>query len=150
MTDRSEGFQTLLGSDPPPAEDEVARALFQRLKRGGEASGPGGLRDAIEGIRQQRGLQPAFNVLNRLEVALGFRRPTLGLYDNAMHFIGGAQKYGCTLAQALQETFDITLLVDAEVTIAQLESWYGLDLSRCRIKVVRLPYFEEREAVLGV
>lgn len=97
----------------------------------------------IDLIAEKKGVQFALNILNRLEVALGYRKPSLGLYDHAMHFIGGAQKYGCTIASALQKSFDVTLIVNKPVTKQTLEKWYNLDLNLCKIKVVPIPFYEQ-------
>jgi glycosyltransferase involved in cell wall biosynthesis len=150
MTDRLEDFRAFLAADPAPAQEAVARSVYQGLTGEDARVEEEILKEKIELVRHVRGLQSALNVLSRLEVALDFRKPSLGLYDNALHFIGGAQKYGCTLAHALQDEFEITLIANSEVTREQLESWYGLDLSRCGIKVVRIPYFEDREKQRGV
>ena len=151
MTDLPGSFRSFLESEPPPSEGDMARRLFKDLSHWDSREEGNLLQDAVELIKQGGGgLQTAANVLSRLEVALGFRKPTLGLYDNALHFIGGAQKYGCTLAQALQDEFDITLIANSEITTEQLGSWYGLDLSRCRIKVIGMPYFERSEEERGV
>jgi len=99
----------------------------------------------IKAIGAERGLQTAFNIVSRLEVALGYRKPTMAIYDHALHFIGGAQKYGCTLAQALQDKFDVTLISNKEVTLPYLQKWYRLDLSQCRLQVVPIPFFESRK-----
>ncbi len=96
-------------------------------------------------IGQKKGLQASLNALMRGEVALGLRKPSIGLYDNALHFIGGAQKYGCTIAHALQKDFDVLLIANADVSLQSLENWYNLDLSHCQIKVLRIPFFEEQE-----
>jgi glycosyltransferase involved in cell wall biosynthesis len=95
-------------------------------------------------VARFKSVQSAWNLLGFLEVALGLRRPTVGIYDHAFHFIGGAQKYGATIAQTLQDDFDITLLANKPVARADLESWYGLDVSRCRLKILPLPFFEEK------
>ena len=97
----------------------------------------------IDRIKKKNGVQLALNFLNRLEVANGFRKPSIGLYDHAMHFIGGAQKYGCTIASVLQDDFDVTLIVNKSVTVEKLEQWYNLDLSSCKILIVPIPFFEE-------
>ena len=97
----------------------------------------------IDQIKKKKGVQFAVNFLNRLEVANGYRKPSIGLYDHAMHFIGGAQKYGCTIASVLQDDFDVTLIVNKSVTLKKLEQWYNLDLSSCKILVVPIPFFEE-------
>lgn len=95
-------------------------------------------------ISVAQGIQAAYNHVMRAEVALHLRRPSLAIYDHAFHFIGGAQKYGLTMASALQDRFDITLIVNHEVSHEDFLDWYGLDLSACRIKVIKLPFFEER------
>ncbi len=104
----------------------------------------------IHEVNRQRGPQRAWNILSFLEVALGFRRPQLGIYDNALHFIGGAQKYGCTIASALKDTFEITLVANKPVSQAELEDWYGLALSGCEIKVIPIADFEEQPGALKI
>jgi len=98
----------------------------------------------VEEFARYRGVQAAWNLVSYLEVSLGLRRPRIGIYDHALHYIGGAQKYGSTIAQTLQDDFDVTFLANKPVAVADLEAWYGLDLSRCRLKIVPLPYFEEK------
>jgi glycosyltransferase involved in cell wall biosynthesis len=90
------------------------------------------------------GLQSAYNLLSRIEVIFGFRKPSIGIYDHTFHLIGGGQKYGCTIAYALQNNFDITLISNKEVTLQDLKNWYNLDLSNCKIKIVKIPFFEEK------
>ncbi|MFW6124077.1 MAG: glycosyltransferase [Acidobacteriota bacterium] len=99
----------------------------------------------IERIKKERGVQAAYNILLRLEAVLGLRKLSVGLYDNALHFIGGAQKYGCTMAQSLQENFDVTLVSHKKVSLAQLQDWYGVDLKKCKTKVIKIPFFESRK-----
>jgi len=98
----------------------------------------------VDDLARRKGIQSAWNLLSFLEVALRLRRPRVGIYDHAFHYIGGAQKYGSTIAQTLQDDFEVTLLANKPVALADLQSWYGLDLSRCRLKVVPLPFFEEK------
>ena len=100
----------------------------------------------ISAISAQLGLQAAYNRLLRAEVAFKLRKPSLAIYDHAFHFIGGAQKYGLTLIAALRDRFDITILANKEVSHQDFLSWYNLDLAGCRVKVIKLPYFEERRA----
>lgn len=125
--------------------DEITRTLFETLSDSSHPDTLNILTSALKPVIQDRGIQSAWNILSRLEVAWEFRKPTLGLYDNALHFIGGAQKYGCTLAASLQDMYDITLIANSDVSLEQLSDWYGLDLSRCRMKVIKLPFFENRE-----
>ena len=98
----------------------------------------------LKTVAAYSGIQTAFNLLSRIEVMLGYRKPSIGIYDHTFHMIGGGQKYGCTLAYALQDEFDITLIVNRKVTHQELKDWYNLDLTPCRIKVIPLPFFEKQ------
>ncbi|MDA8132743.1 MAG: glycosyltransferase family 4 protein [Elusimicrobia bacterium] len=64
------------------------------------------------------------------------------LYDWALHFLGGGQKYACDIAAALQDGHTVTLLGSKPVKKEFLEASYGLDLSR-----VELPGFDFSPAV---
>jgi len=103
------------------------------------------LAKAVEEISLRRGIQEASNWLGRAEVILKLRKPTLAVYDHAFHFIGGAQKYGLTLISALQDQFDVTILANREIRPKDFLDWYGLDLSSCKVKVIKLPFYEERK-----
>lgn len=119
-----------------PLSDFLSGALG--LKGGGSAADLAG---AVESVAKKSGPQAAFNTLLRGEVVAGWRKPSLALYDHTLHLIGGGEKYGCTLAQALQDDFDVTLLAHRPVTTADLMQWYDLDLSRCRVKIMPLEFF---------
>jgi len=99
----------------------------------------------LEKVKKDKGIQSSYNILMRLEVALGIRKPSIAIYDNSLHFIGGAQKYGCTIAQSLQEVFDVTLISHKKISLRQIQDWYGLDLKNCKVKVIKIPFFENRE-----
>lgn len=86
-------------------------------------------------------LHHALNQVKLLRLRREGGRPRLGIYDHALHFIGGAQKYGLTLAAALADRFDITLMASKPVSLTDLSSWYNLDLSPCRVKIIPLPFF---------
>ena len=105
------------------------QVLFDWMRNSSSLLLQNDLPKVIDLIKGEKGVQFAVNFLNRLEVRSGDRKPSLGLYDHAMHFIGGAQKYGCTIASALQDSFDVTLIVNKPVTMQTLEQWYNLDLS---------------------
>lgn len=81
------------------------------------------------------------HLLARLQVILGHRRMTVGFYDHAGHVIGGGQRYGWTMAGALQERFDVTMMVSKPVTLSLLEDWYKLPISTCRLEVIPLPLY---------
>ncbi len=98
----------------------------------------------INRIANSEGIQSAYNSLLQAEVVLNLRKPRLAIYDHAFHFIGGAQKYGLSLISALQEQFEIGIIANKKVSHADFLRWYNLDLSKCEIKVIKLPYFEEK------
>lgn len=83
-------------------------------------------------------------ILSRLEVVGGIRKMSIAIYDHGLHFIGGGQKYVATIASLLQNQFDITFIANKAVAISDLESWYGLKLSECKIKVIPLQFYEKR------
>jgi len=103
--------------------------------------------EEINNISSEEGIQAAYNQILRAEVILNLRKPSLAIYDHSFHFIGGAQKYGLTLVSMLQNQFDITILANKEIHLRDFLSWYQLDLSKCKIKVIKLPYFEEKKII---
>jgi glycosyltransferase involved in cell wall biosynthesis len=129
-----------------PQDHEDFLRLLKNLKLNSKSAIPK-ISKEINAISIKQGIQPAYNHLLRAEVALNLRKPSVAIYDHAFHFIGGAQKYGLTIASALQEQFDVTLIANHKVSHKDFLSWYHLDLSKCRIKVIKLPYFEERQAL---
>lgn len=93
------------------------------------------------------GERAANRIFARLELRLGVRgKPSLGIYDHALQMAGGGQKYACTIAAALQDEYDVTFIANKPVEVRQLEEWYGLDLSRCAMRVVPLPFYEKKKA----
>jgi O-antigen biosynthesis protein len=81
-------------------------------------------------------------VLSQYHIQYGKKKPSLGIYDHALHLIGGGQKYSATIAQILQGQFDVTFISNKDVNMNDLERWYGLDLHNVRLNVVPLDYFE--------
>ncbi len=125
-----------------PPVNKKSLKLLKKIKAG--AADVPGLEVELREIAAESGLQAAYNLLLRAEVALGLRRPTLAIYDHAFHLIGGAQKYGLTLAAALLDRFEITIISNKEVTAADFKHWYNLDLSSCRIRLIPIPLYENR------
>lgn len=101
------------------------------------------LKEEINKIKAEHGIQAAYNALLRIEAALKLRKPTMAIYDHTGHIIGGGQKYGFTVANALQDIFDITLIVNKEISLRDILEWYHLDLSKCKIKLIEIPFFEQ-------
>ncbi|MCU0546930.1 MAG: glycosyltransferase [Oscillatoriaceae cyanobacterium Prado104] len=83
-------------------------------------------------------------ILPRLQVIRGDRPMSIGIYDCGLHFIGGGQKYVATIASLLQHELDITFIANKPIAISDLESWYGLNLSQCKIKIIPLAFYEKR------
>jgi len=132
-------------SRPGGTDDSaLARTIRSMLSVDPSAKGAAALKRLCQDIARRRGIQEAFNLLNRLEVSFGFRKPALAIYDHTLHLIGGAQKYGCTIAHALQDDFEVTLISNKPVSHDDLKNWYQLDLSRCRITVIPIPFYEKQ------
>ena len=93
----------LFDTEQAPTDTTLSLFLYKLVQDNPAQTVAPCLSELVKLVSRRKGSQSAFNVLSRVEVALGFRQPALGIYDNAFHFIGGAQKYGCTIAHALQD-----------------------------------------------
>jgi O-antigen biosynthesis protein len=136
-------LQAELSRQGDAADTAVARAVRTFITANPGPQGAVALKKALRRIAGQRGIQYVFNLLKRLEVSFAWRKPSLAIYDHTLHLIGGAQKYACTIAHALQDDFTVTLIVNKPVTHQDLQNWYQLDLSRCRITIVPIPFYEK-------
>lgn len=103
------------------------------------------LKEQIDLIKKNHGLQEAYNTIKYLQVALKLQKPTLAIYDHTFHLIGGGQKYGLTIANALKNIFDITIISNKNITHENIQTWYNLDLSNCKIKIIPIPFFEKMD-----
>lgn len=101
----------------------------------------------IKQIASQQGLQAAYNLLLQKEVAMGLRKPSMAIFDHTFHIIGGGQKYGFTVANALKDIFDITLIACRQISHQDIMDWYHLDLSDCAIKIIPIPWFDQSGGV---
>ena len=90
------------------------------------------------------GARTAIAFFSHLEVALGLRRIRLGIYDHALHFAGGGQRYVAKVAESLQDRYEITYIANKDVSLKRYQEWFGIDLSRCRLKIIRMPEYENR------
>ncbi len=86
----------------------------------------------------------AHNFFSQLQVVLGLRKPRVGIYDHAGHFAGGGQRYVAEMAALMQDRYDITYIFNKEVELSAYKQWFDLDLSRCSKKIIKIPFFEER------
>ncbi|MBI5882635.1 MAG: glycosyltransferase [Elusimicrobia bacterium] len=91
----------------------------------------GTLRGALdpETLRQLR---------RRWQAMLGDRKISVGIYDHALHFIGGGQKYVLTMADALRNRFTIEYIANLPVDARAMSRLHGLPLD-FPVKIVPLP-----------
>lgn len=82
---------------------------------------------------------------SHLEILLGLRKIRVGIYDHAGHFAGGGQRYVAEMAAIMQERYDITYIFNNDVTLSDYKDWFDLDLTRNDMKIIRIPFFEERK-----
>ncbi|HAW59835.1 MAG TPA: glycosyl transferase family 2 [Bacteroidales bacterium] len=78
----------------------------------------------------------------QMEVVLGLRKIKVGIYDHAFHFAGGGQRYVAELAQILQDRYEITYIANKDIRLEKYKEWFGIDLSKCKLKVIKIPFFE--------
>lgn len=101
------------------------------------------LDDLKDIVQEVFGPRRAANFFSQLEVVLGLRQIKIGIYDHAFHLAGGGQRYAATLAEILQNEYDITFIANKDITLEQYKEWFGLDLSKCKLKIIKMPFFEK-------
>jgi glycosyltransferase involved in cell wall biosynthesis len=121
---------------------EYARAMADLLQ--GSSADPVLIGRISAAIADRAGLRTAINTIDLCQLTLGLRRPRLAIYDHTWQFIGGAQKYGATMAEALRDMGEITLIGNRPFSAEQLSAWYRLDLEDCSTRLIPLPFFEKR------
>jgi len=90
------------------------------------------------------GPQKALSFFSQLEVVFDLRRIRIGIYDHAFHFAGGGQRYVAELAQILQDRYDVTYIANKEISLEKYREWFDIDLSKCKLKIIKIPFYEER------
>jgi glycosyltransferase involved in cell wall biosynthesis len=135
-------FLTRIAEQRQAGTEEYAKALADHLQSPAASSV---LLERIgKAIADHAGLRTAINTVDRCQLLLGLRKPRIAIYDHTWQFIGGAQKYGATMAEALQDLGEITLIGNRPFSSGHLSDWYRLDLKDCAVRVVPLPFFEEK------
>mgnify|MGYP006073193669 CR=1 FL=1 len=81
---------------------------------------------------------------SHLEVLLGLRKIRVGIYDHAGHFAGGGQRYVAEMAAYMQDRYEVGYIFNSEVELSEYRDWFDLDLSKCSMKIIKIPFFEER------
>lgn len=85
----------------------------------------------------------AYVFFSQLEVVLGLRKIRVGIYDQAFHFAGGGQKYIAKIAELLQDRYEITFIANKDINLDKYKEWFGIDLSRCKLKIIKLEFYEK-------
>ena len=85
-----------------------------------------------------------YNFFSQLEVLLGLRKIRVGIYDHAFHFAGGGQRYVAEIAAIIQDRYDVTYIANNDVDLATYQEWFDIDLSKCSLKIIKIPFYEER------
>lgn len=135
----------LFSPEENPKAFQDALLLLKKIIRAndpGELSEP--LPAACRRLAEILGERAVDQFLSDIEISQGYRKLSFGIYDHALQTPGGGQKYACTIASVLQDDYDITFISNKSVTIKKLQEWYGLDLGRCRLKIVKIPFFEKK------
>lgn len=101
-----------------------------------------------EAVVDALGTVSAHNFFSQLELILGLRKIRVGIYDHACHFAGGGQRYVAEMAALMQDRYEVTYIANKDMTLASYKEWFDLDLSRCALKVIKIPFFEERERIV--
>lgn len=129
--------------------DLLYRSLLHAVRKVAETQDSETLDSVLQDLKavlpQYLGEISAHNFFSQLQVVLGLRKPRVGIYDHAGHFAGGGQRYVAEMAALMQDRYDITYIFNNDVELSEYKDWFDLDLSRCSMKIIRIPFFEERE-----
>jgi len=103
-----EMFLNQIAKQRQAGAEEYAKAMASFLQN--SVANPALLGRIGKAIADCAGLRTAINTIDRCQLLLGLRKPRIAIYDHTWQFIGGAQKYGATMAEALQGLGEITLI----------------------------------------
>ncbi|MBI4386906.1 MAG: glycosyltransferase [Elusimicrobia bacterium] len=114
-----------------PKAEAVAQALLRSLAKIFDAETMGRLR-------------------MRWEVMQGRRRPRVGIYDHALHFVGGGQKYVLRMAEALRDRFDVEYIANYPIAPDRLREWHkgGRGKLDFPIRIIPLPFYIRQKNAL--
>ena len=128
-------------------KENLYRSLIQAVKKMAEYQPAETIARVFDDLKDTVGevLGPrrAANFFSQMKVVLGLRKIKVGIYDHALHFAGGGQRYAAKLAEILQDKYDITFIANKDITLEQYKEWFSLDLSNCKLKIIKIPFFEK-------
>jgi O-antigen biosynthesis protein len=129
--------------------DLLYRALLHSVRALCQSHDAAVATQVLEALRaclpQYLGEVSSYTFFSHLEILLGLRRIRVGIYDHAGHFAGGGQRYVAEMAAIMQERYDITYIFNNDVTLADYKDWFDLDLTRNNMKIIRIPFFDQRK-----
>ncbi|MDZ7784845.1 MAG: glycosyltransferase [Halioglobus sp.] len=132
--------------------DLLYRALLSSVRVMCEHQETGTVLNVLEKLRDQLlkhlGKVGTVKFFSHLEVVLGLRPVRVGIYDHAGHFAGGGQRYVAEMATVMQDRYEVTYIFNNEVSLDKYREWFDIDLSRCAVKILPIPFFEERDAFM--
>ena len=130
----------------PDKHDQLYWDLIHAAKKLVENNNTDTVRNALNDLKQSIveifGTSTACTFFKHLEVALGLRKIRMGIYDHAFHFAGGGQRYIAKTAEILQDIYDVTYIANKDTTLEKYREWFGIDLSQCSLKIIKLPFYE--------
>ncbi|MBI4689735.1 MAG: glycosyltransferase, partial [Nitrospirae bacterium] len=126
--------------------DLLYRTLMQAVKKIFEYHDSTTAEGILDSIRKEIidifGHAGTYNFFSQLELLLGLRKIRVGIYDHAFHFAGGGQRYVAKLAEIIQEMYDVTYIANKDITLDRYREWFDIDLSKCKLKIIKIPFFE--------
>lgn len=131
--------------------DHLYRALLHSVRRLYQCQDTDVVKKVLQSLRKclpgYIGEVAAFAFFKQLEVVLGLRKIQVGIYDHAGHFAGGGQRYVAEMAAVMQERYDVTYIFNRDVSLGDYKEWFDIDLSRCAVKQINIPFFDKKKVL---
>jgi len=131
--------------------DLLCRSLLHSVRTLYQCQDTDTVRKVLQSLRKclpgYVGEVAAYTFFTQLEVMLGLRRIRVGIYDHAGHFAGGGQRYVAEMAAVMQERYDVTYIFNRDVNLGDYKEWFDIDLSRCAVKRINIPFFDKKKVL---
>lgn len=122
-------------------------ALLGAIKKLVECHGIETAMEIIKKLKQNifeiYGSAKTYHFFAQAELLLGLRKMSIGIYDHAFHFPSGGQRYVAKIAEILQDKYNVTYITNKDIEIEKYKSWFNIDLSKCALKVIKIPFHEK-------